>query len=87
MTNDYTPEQLARATAWLDSMTPLEFSRQLNKVMPAPAPVAALLTALDAISWILDDWYAAHDGDGPNDDLAAIDDLYAAAAAIRGTVN
>jgi len=56
-------------------------------VLPDTAPVAQLLTALGAISWILDDWYEAHDGDGPNDDLAAIDDLYAAAAAIRGDVN
>ena len=54
-------------------------------VLPDTAPVDALLTALDAVGWILDNWYAAQDDE--NDDLLAIDALWAAAAAIRKDVN
>jgi len=59
-------------------------------VLPDTAPVAALLTALDAVSWIMENWYAAHEDDD-SEELALVDALYAAAhaaaAAIRGTVN
>jgi hypothetical protein len=59
--------------------------------MPAPAPIDALLTALDQVSWILENWQDAYadvsDEDDTSDTFTAISALWAAAAAIRGTVN
>ena len=62
-------------------------------VLPDTAPIDALLTALDAVAWILENWQDAHTDaaanyeDDDNDDLAAIDALWAAAAAIRKELN
>jgi len=56
-------------------------------VLPDAAPVAELLTALDQVSWILENWQDAYaevsDEDDTSDTFTAIDALWAAAAAIR----
>jgi len=62
-------------------------------VLPDTAPVLNLLTALDEVSWILENWQDAHADaaanyeDDDNDDLLAIDALWNAVAAIRKEVN
>lgn len=55
--------------------------------MPYTAPVRDLLTALDNVGIVLGHWYAAHQDEEDEDALAALEVLFGAAAAIRGTVN
>jgi hypothetical protein len=60
-------------------------------VLPDDAPITDLLRALDSVSWILENWQEERERivciNGGNDDLDALDALWAAVAAIRGTVN